>query len=152
MPQLDSADLARTFLEIIPKSMRSIHSEMGKAQPKFNITQVRILADLSNHPTGHNELARSIGISMAAMSRTIQTMVTGGYIKETHARSDRKKILLQLTKKGEATFRSLERTVHLRLMQGLLKLNGKQKKQLVKGLTILDEIFGQDNPPQSGSL
>ena len=147
-----SADLAAKFLEIVPRSMRSIRTEMRKAaSPELSVTQFRIMAHLIRNPANNSELAESIGVSIPAMSRSIQTMVTGGYVKRTYKPSDRRKVQLELTAKGETTFARLRKAAHSHFIEGFSGLDAVKKDKLAEGFLILEEVFGQGKLPGAGS-
>lgn len=109
--------ISSQILEVVPLAMRSIRSEMrGLAQPELSVAQFRILARLEFKPHSNKDLAEWVGVSTAAMSRTIDTLVKRGFVQRHIPKHDRREVVLTLTVKGKKKFQSIEDSTKQRLL------------------------------------
>src|SRR5262245_43856422 len=98
-------ECARHLLEVIPRAMRSIRTEMRrKAQPELTVPQFRVLARLSISPATNGEVAEWIGVSVPAMSRMVELLARRGYVQKERQSEDRRQVRLLLSAKGKSHF------------------------------------------------
>lgn len=141
---MSAEKISADMLAIIPSAMRAIRAEMrGLAQPELSVAQFRILARLDFKPHSNNELAEWVGVSKAAMSRTIDLLVNRGLVQRTHSVFDRRELILSLTKAGKQKFQAIEDATMQKLIQRLEKESGANRKRLEAGLEALREVFGE---------
>ncbi len=138
----ESEELSNILLEVIPIAMRKIRAEMrGLAQPELSVAQFRILARLDLKPHSNKELAEWVGVSTAAMSRTVDVLVKRGLIQRKSTRSDRREVELTLTHAGKKKFNTIKAATRRKLVEKLRPLGAGERSKLNDGLALLSEIF-----------
>ena len=93
-----------------------------------------------------SEVAKKIAITMGTLSVSIQNLVKKGYVERVSSPSDRRVVLLKLTKRGKLLYR-MHRKFHLNMVAETL--NGMEPEEaatLVKGLRNLHRFL--DNAKQ----
>ena len=93
-----------------------------------------------------SEVAKKIAITMGTLSVSIQNLVKKGYVERVSSPSDRRVVLLKLTKRGKLLSR-MHRKFHLNMVAETL--NGMEPEEaatLVKGLRNLHRFL--DNAKQ----
>lgn len=136
--------ISSQMLEIIPLTMRAIRGEMrGLAQPELSIAQFRILARLDFRAHSNKDLAEWVGVSTAAMSRTINGLVRRGLVQRHPTPHDRREVVLTLTAKGKKKFESIEDATKQKLDLRLENQSASNRKKIEAGLAVLKEIFGE---------
>lgn len=139
---MNAKKVSSEIIEIIPTVMRTIRSEMrGAALPELSIAQFRILMRLDREPQSNKQLAEWVGVSTAAMSRTIEVLVVRGYVHRRAAESDRREVILALTALGKKKYEAIKEFAKLKLTPSLAALSGAELKKVHEGLMILLEVF-----------
>ena len=132
------------MIEIIPIAMRAIRREMrGHAMPELSVAQFRILSRLDREPQSNKQLAEWVGVSTAAMSRTIEGLVVRGYVQRKAAENDRREVVLGLSQNGKKKYESIKESTKTKLMPQLEKLSEAKLKKLHEGLFVLLEVFSE---------
>lgn len=130
------------ILDVIPFVMRKIRKEMrGLAQPELTILQFRVLSRLFCGPKTNQFLADWIGISKATMSRAVSSMVKRGLIVKHPTKDDKRETLLVLTSKGTRKYEKIKEGVRREISKKLKKISRDKQLKVIKGLSILKEIF-----------
>lgn len=134
--------LSSEIIEIVPTIMRTIRSEMREvALPELTIAQFRILMRLDHGCHSNKQLAEWVGISTAAMSRTIEVLVVKGYVQRKVAANDRREVILALTAQGKKKYEAIKEMAKLKLTPRLDELSGAELKKVHDALLILMEVF-----------
>jgi len=140
---MNAKKVSSEIIEVIPTVMRTIRSEMRKvALPELTIAQFRILMRLDHGCQSNKQLAEWVGISTAAMSRTIEVLVVKGYVQRKAAESDRREVILALTAQGKKKYEAIKEMAKLTLTPRLDELNSAELKKVHDALLILMEVFG----------
>lgn len=134
--------VAEELLKAVPLAMRVLRAEFRSlAKPKLTVPQFRVLMHLSQGACNNNELAEILGVSVAAMSRMVCGLFDRGYISRDKHEDDRRQIQLELTGAGRQTVKALRLAVQDRLARRVSSLSSTQKRALVEGLTVIEELF-----------
>jgi DNA-binding MarR family transcriptional regulator len=142
---MNAKKVSSETIEIIPTVMRTIRSEMrGVALPELSIAQFRILMRLDREPQSNKQLAEWVGVSTAAMSRTIEVLVVRGYVQRKAAESDRREVILGLTSQGKKKYETIKESAKMKLLPRFERLSGAELKKLHEALMILQEVFGAE--------
>jgi DNA-binding MarR family transcriptional regulator len=142
---MQDADCAKLLLEVIPKSMKSIRTEMrSSAKHQVTVPQFRILVRLSKSTTSNAKLADDIGVSPPTMSRMIDPLVRRKMVKRVADLNDRRQVNLSLTTKGSEIFHDIQEAVRARFVERLSKLPTEKKDILRNGLQSLKEFFSDE--------
>lgn len=93
-----------------------------------------------------SEVAKKIAITMGTLSVSIQNLVKKGYVERVSSPSDRRVVLLKLTKRGKLLYR-IHRKFHLNMVSETLNgMAPEEAATLVKGLRNLHRFL--DNAKQ----
>lgn len=140
---MTNKDLTSDLIEIIPIAMRAIRSEMrGLALPELSVAQFRILSRLAREPQSNKQIAEWVGISTAAMSRTIEVLVSRHLVqRKREALKDRREVVLCLTSAGKRKYEDIKFATKLKLKHRVVKLSVTEQRKLQAALKILSELF-----------
>jgi len=137
----DSGLLAALFMDVVPKAMRELRKEVRNRQSlnAMTIPQFRILALLSEDPANNCELADQLGISVAAVSRMVDWLSERSYVERLQDSGDRRKVKIQLTRKGREHFGRFRKEARARLQKRLASMGTQDRKNLNQGLAALSK-------------
>lgn len=139
---MSSKNISIAMIEVIPIVMRSIRSEMrGLALPELSVAQFRILSRLDRGPQSNKALAEWVGVSTAAMSRTIEVLVNRQLVQRAQDKQDRREVVLSLSPAGKRKYETIKETTRKKLMHRIDQCSKAEQKQLSEGLLVLQEIF-----------
>lgn len=141
MSDLETSSL---FLEVIPRTMRSIREEIRNiAGSEFTTPQYRLLARIARQPSSNTELAEWMGVSAPTMTNLVDKLVVRGLVTRGSdpKNRDRRQIQIRATQKGTDTSARIRGAVQQVFARRLAELPSARKKDLVAGLKILRELF-----------
>jgi DNA-binding MarR family transcriptional regulator len=141
MPESDVRRTANRILQVVPKVMRFLASDLRREPYGLAPTQFRSMMMLVKHPRSLTELAEAQSVSMPTMSNTISVLVERGWVERRRDAADRRKLVLEITEKGEGVLRNVRQLAERRLQSLLEPLNREQCESLVQGLGLLDDVF-----------
>lgn len=135
-------ELAKKLMEIIPPSMNWIRSEMRETmKEELSVPQFRILASIFRGRNVACDMAKHQGISQAAMSKMIDSLVVRGFVERVANENDRRHFHLKLTKEGDALFRKMRKHAQGNLKEQIASLKEKEREDLEKGLHALERLL-----------
>jgi DNA-binding MarR family transcriptional regulator len=82
-----------------------------------------------------------MGVTAPTMSSMVETLVQAKLVQRESSETDRRQVILGLTKKGDALFGRVASSVQNKLLERLVSLSSEHKKKLDEGLVILKRIF-----------
>src|SRR6185437_3857946 len=92
-------DHSKLFLEIIPRTMRMVRTEIRKiAGDEFTTPQYRLLSKITRNVCSNQELADWMGVAAPTMSKMVDKLVERGLVRRSAERDvsdseiDRRKI------------------------------------------------------------
>jgi DNA-binding MarR family transcriptional regulator len=130
--------LARDVLRTVPRSIRVIRRLASeKLDGEFSLNHMRILA-LINDGGGPSEMTMALQVSPPAISRMLQCLEAKGLIKRSQAK-DRRFALLALTFKGRKALSKVNTAVEEMINNSLDELSTSERRELTKGLSILEK-------------
>jgi len=139
-------ECAREVLEVIPLAMRGIRSELRRhGARELSIPQFRTLNFLSRHKGASlSEVAEHIGLTLPTMSTLIEGLVTRDYaIRRTHP-SDRRRMTLELSDRGQMILRFAREATQSYLAQLLDTLSAAEQSTIIKAMGSLRRLFAED--------
>jgi DNA-binding MarR family transcriptional regulator len=138
----DALELARKILDVIPQSMARIRTEMRAASPAdLSVPQYRILGSIYRGRNLAGAIAKHQGVSQPAMSKMIEALVEKSLIRRDTQSKDRRQVPLLLTDEGEALFLKIRRSAQQEIGRRTVKLNARDRKELLQGLRLLESFF-----------
>ncbi|WP_052207175.1 MarR family winged helix-turn-helix transcriptional regulator [Sinomonas humi] len=88
-------------------------------------------------PQRPGDLAASLGISAASMSRLTEALESGGWVRRTPDSADRRAFVLALTEEGTATINDVRREGTSQLAEEVASLSAPERAALVAALPVL---------------
>ena len=131
--------LGKKLQTSVPQMMRLIRAEViANLHNEINFEQVRLLKLISE---GHHQkvMSEMMQVTPAAISKTIESMVTKGLVKRKTG-EDRRCQILALTASGKKFLNKVMQSVELKLNASILNLSSTEQKQLDQGLSVLDKL------------
>ncbi len=130
------------MMDVMPKAMQSIRSEMRKGRGEhLSVPQFRVMAAV-NRGLGHNkEIGNLLGVSEAAISRMVDHLVQEGILKRGVNKIDRRLSMLSLTSEGNKFFQTIRSDARLRLKEKLDVLSTEDVEEAIRGLEILQNFI-----------
>jgi DNA-binding MarR family transcriptional regulator len=134
--------LSVLLLDVLPPLIRAIRAAMREYRgARFTVPQFRVLGFVSLQPCTSKQIAEWQGVSVAAMSRMVGTLVRRGMLRRTPDVADRRQIELRLSRRGKNEFARLRQAIEAALAARLALLPAARKRALGTGLTALEELF-----------
>ncbi len=134
--------LADQFMSTIPRAMQSIRSEMrSKRLHDLSVPHFRILAKLWRAPANNKTLAEHLGVSVAAMSRMVDSLVNRGLIARSMGEEDRREVKLELTPVGRESFSEIRQKTRQNIALRLELLSEIERVQLNQGLELITKLL-----------
>lgn len=145
-----SHDCARELLGTVLAVMQSIRVEMrSQRTPDLTVPQFRTLVFLSKFSEGGlSGLAEHIGLSLPSMSKMIESLVGKGLVSRQACASDRRRISLLLTPRGEAIYRQASKRALDMLAQKMDGLTTGELEVLFPALEKLTLLFQPARDPR----
>lgn len=138
----EPSELAKKLMEIIPPSMNWIRTEMRSTMnDELSVPQFRILASIFRGRNVACDIAKHQGISQAAMSKMIDSLVARGFVEREANENDRRHFHLILTKAGDTLFKKMRKSTQTNLKEQISCLEQKDRDDLEKGLLALEKLF-----------
>lgn len=135
-------ELSKLLLDVIPQIMRTIRGAMRDfKESDVTVPQFRALGFVSLQSCTNKQLAEWQGVSLPAMSRMVDYLVKRRLLVRTADKSDRRRVQLQLSKKGKTEFERLLKALEVTLAERITVLDGSKKTTLAAGLAVLKGLF-----------
>ena len=139
---MSDVECAKLLLETVPRSMRSIRTEMRLfAKLDLTVPQFRILLRLFRQPCTNRELAEWLGVSAPTTSRMLSTLEKRKLIQRIQTAQDARQVTLSLTPKGLKRFMEIRGAAQSSFAKKISTLSELKKMALYGGLAVLGELF-----------
>lgn len=134
--------LSKKLLESIPQSVRVIRKlSTESVVGALTLQQMRVLNRI-HAGEGQTEIAESLDVSLAAISKMIGGLTRKKFI-QSKAGVDRRTHVHTLTPKGKQMLDKITKYVSSKLDLGINELTKEEKDQLLSGLIILDKLMNK---------
>jgi len=146
MEDSSSAEVcALRVLDAVPMVMRFIRAEMRSKRARgVSVPQFRSMAFLRNNAGASlSQVAEHVGLSMPAMSRLVDGLVKRGLLARDSSESDRRKVTLRLTTRGQDMIRVARMWTEQRLAAVLENLPKDQRSEIAAAMAVLKGAFTQ---------
>jgi DNA-binding MarR family transcriptional regulator len=109
-----------------------------------SVPQFRSMAFLRiNEGASLSQVAEHVGLSMPAMSRLVDGLVKRGLLARGSSESDRRKVTLRLTARGQDMIRAARKWTERRLAVVLESLPKGQRSEIAAAMAVLKGAFTQ---------
>lgn len=107
-----------------------------------SVTQCTILTELGRAPSlSLGELAARLRLDKGWVSRAIEDLVKRGTVLRVTHPTDRRAIVLTLSRAGQARFRSLERVLNAQIERVFDRLGPQDRPKVAHALALLHEVY-----------
>jgi DNA-binding MarR family transcriptional regulator len=144
----DTQATAAQLIEVVPLVMREIRRLMRqRGSEELSVPHFRALGYVQRHPgCSLSEVAEHLGLSVAATSRLVDTLVADGFLERRPSSIDRRYIQLHLSARGE----QIRAEAHAHTLQGIAArlegLSDAERQQIVFALESLRALFASPSP------
>jgi DNA-binding MarR family transcriptional regulator len=141
----NSEETARELLALLPIINRimvaDLRQEVGE---ETTMPQFRVLAYLLDDPLTLSDIARRRRVSLQAAGELIQTLVDRGWIKRVQDPSDRRQMLLHLTKEGQEQYQRAHGRMLAHLIPFMEMLSEDEISAVKVALPALQRVLSRD--------
>jgi DNA-binding MarR family transcriptional regulator len=139
-------DTARQVLEVVPLVMRTVRTEMRRHRAHdLSVPQFRALGFVQRRPGASlSDVAEHIGLTLPAMSKLIDGLVTRKLMTRRGHADDRRRVTLELTARGAALLQTSRESTHAALAERLSQLSESDRAAVVRAMHILLPLFAHE--------
>lgn len=144
---------AAMLLETVPRIMRALRMAIGtQEQPALTVPQFRALHYVQIHPGASlSAAAEFLGLTLPSTSKLVDHMVRRLLLARDNDATDRRRMTLRLTAKGDALLKTAHRTLQEHLAGTLERFGSAELRALESALGLLQESFpSPDHAPENG--
>jgi len=143
-------NLAAKLMETVPLVMYHIRSKvLHNGETVTSLPQTRVLAFIHNCPgSSLSRLADSLAVTRATASTMVDKLVRAAMVVRTTDPTDRRNIILSLTKAGEDQLLATRRIAIAEIAELVKDLPAEKLAALEESLGLLKEVFSQANADQ----
>lgn len=118
---------------------------------ELTLKQVRCLTRLRHRPALAGDLAQSLGLSAASMTRMLERLEARGWVTRTIDPSDRRRITVSLTDSGAHMVAGWDFWWNSPLVQAVRSMNEQERRELAEVVERLVEKMRRIAPRVEGS-
>lgn len=135
-------DCTRLIMEVVPRLMRLIRTEMRLHQPgRLSVPQFRTLLFLERHPgTSLSAVAEHLGVARPTASALVERLVQRGLVTRETDPAERRRVALRLTDTGRENLEVARRRTQARLAEKLAAFRPEERAALAAGLRLLQRV------------
>jgi len=151
--ETDAESISRALLDAVPLAMRAIRAEMRRRRgADLPIPAFRALLFLQRN-TGAplKAVADHLGLTCPTVSKMVQGLVARGLVERPNSKTDRRRVALRLTAKGNALVDKIRGETADALAEKIVTLPAADRTHLAAALQTLDKIFRSSPPGGAGS-
>lgn len=131
----EQSELAELILDVTPRMMQILREEMRQVRgDRLSVPQFRVLASINRGITQNKQIAERLGVSEAAISRMIDTLVNEQLVKKGTSRTDRRQANLTLTTSGSKLFNCIKNSARINLESKIQSINTAELEAIINGL------------------
>lgn len=142
-----TVEAVRHFNRFYTKQVGALRE--GLLQSPYSLTEVRVLYEISRRdsPTAA-ELCKDLGLDAGYLSRILRDFVKKGLIEKRTSKSDGRRSLLRLTKKGEKEFVALNARQDEEVAAMLDNLPPEAQTRLIESMRTIHGLLGSQPEPK----
>jgi DNA-binding MarR family transcriptional regulator/GNAT superfamily N-acetyltransferase len=121
--------------------------QRGILNSPFSLTEARVLYELARRerPTA-TEIGEELGLDAGYLSRMLQGFQRKGLIARAQSKTDGRRSILRLTKKGEKAFSKLDNDSHNEMGSMLGSLSAPELERLVDAMRAIERLLDRRAP------
>ena len=138
---------ARELMDTVPRILQSIRVNMRLGHgANISIPQFRTLRFIQRNPDSSlTGLADFLGLTLPSVSKLVDGLVKQELINRQESTSDRRRLTLALTERGEAIVNSARASAQADLEKTLACLSEDELKTIQSALELLQPLFGSQS-------
>ena len=139
-------------LDTVPLIMQFIRVEMRRSRgPGISVPQFRVLTFLNRtEGASLSAVADRVGLSLPAMSRLVDGLVTRDLVGREESAEDRRRVVLRLTPLGKDLVRTARAGAQARLAEVLATLSAANRAEISQAMESMRTVFFPKPRPSSG--
>ena len=112
----------------------------GLLRSQFSLTEVRVMYELLHRrTTTAQELVKELNLDAGYLSRLLESFARRRLLRRQASRSDRRQVLLSLTRKGRLTFAPLDKRASAEVAAMLARLSPARQQQLLAAMNAIEQ-------------
>lgn len=135
-----NTDAVRQFNRFYTRQIGLLNE--GLLNGPYSLTEARVLYELA-HRRKHTatDLGRDLGLDPGYLSRILRGFQKHGFLEKTVSRSDARRSLLSLNRKGRTAFMPLDRRWHDKMAGMLRSIPAAEQKRLLGAMQTVETIL-----------
>jgi MarR family transcriptional regulator for hemolysin len=140
---VDSDDVARELLEVVPVIIKDIRSQMrSRRSPELTVPQFRTLAFVDhNKGTSLSAVANHMGLTLPSTSKLVDGLITRGMLTREDNPADRRRIKLGVTSHGLVILENSRKGTLTYLTDKISPVSAEDKEVIAKAMKTLRSVF-----------
>lgn len=138
--------LAHDILETFPLVMRTVAAELRQHTHNIESAHFRLLWLLEHEPQTLSQLAEKQSVSLPTMSNTVTILEERGWARRQRLRTDRRKVVIEITPDGLAVLDDVRKQAEVRVMAVLSVVAPDDQALIARALAILRDVFADAAP------
>jgi DNA-binding MarR family transcriptional regulator len=135
-------ECAAVLMEVVPSVMRSIQAEMQTERTGLSFPQFQALTFLSDRRGASlSHVADHLCLRLPAASKLVDGLVGRGLVVRAVSPTDRRRLTLALTRRGNAALESARRATELHLARMLKGVPVGDRISVVQAMEALRPVF-----------
>ncbi|MGC8561627.1 MAG: MarR family winged helix-turn-helix transcriptional regulator [Thermoplasmata archaeon] len=134
-----TVEALRNTYRTLDRRITSLLSARGLTRPQF--LALKVVSDGVSVPM--NKISDYLSVTPGNVTGIIDRLVKSGILRRKGKAGDRRKIMIELTRKGKETYMNVLSSYTSFLEKVLQELNAKERRELKKHLTKLEEALNR---------
>ncbi len=115
----------------------------GLLNSTFSLTEVRVMWELAHRANlTATDLGRELGVDIGYLSRILRRFTESGFVERQPASTDRRKLILALTRQGEEAFAPLNTRSRDQVQAMLEGLSKTEQRRLLSAMEAIERLVG----------
>ena len=146
------AQAAKAVLRVVPRVMQALRAEMRACRTlPLSVPQFRALYFVARHPAASlSDVATHVGVALPSMSRLVEGLVARKLVARTGHAADRRRLVLQLTGRGQALVQAAHALTEASLAARMAALGAEELQLVVRAMELLQPMFAEGATPDHG--
>ena len=143
MEKIKDIKVVMDILKALFELKNSLIGDLDKQVHEQNINRSEFIALISisgNEKKSMSDLCRDVDLKSGSLTTLIDNLIEKGYVKREFDKSDRRKILVQLTTKGKNFTKIIKKSFEDNTFGKIEKLSARDIKNLFEAVDIIKEI------------
>jgi DNA-binding MarR family transcriptional regulator/GNAT superfamily N-acetyltransferase len=114
----------------------------GHLDSSYSLVEARVLYEIAHRDRPlASAIAADLHLDLGYMSRILSRFESHGLIRKVRSPSDRRQVLLSLTRKGKTTFSGLDKRANADVAALLKKLSRSEQVRLTQAMSVIENVL-----------